>query len=61
MRRNRLRELLRDGKPSVGTHLLSQWPTVTEIVGSHAVYVSQPETIAAVIEQAAVAVSATSK
>src|SRR4026209_1787385 len=33
MRRNRLRELLKDGKPSVGTHLLSQWPTVTEIVG----------------------------
>ncbi|HEY3061430.1 MAG TPA: aldolase/citrate lyase family protein [Chloroflexota bacterium] len=33
MRRNRLRELLNDGKPSVGTHLLSQWPTVTEIVG----------------------------
>jgi 4-hydroxy-2-oxoheptanedioate aldolase len=33
MRRNRLRELLNEGKPSVGTHLLSQWPTVTEIVG----------------------------
>ena len=26
-------ELLNDGKPSLGTHLLSQWPTVTEIVG----------------------------
>ncbi len=33
MRKNRLRELLNEGKPSVGTHLLSQWPTVTEIVG----------------------------
>jgi 2-keto-3-deoxy-L-rhamnonate aldolase RhmA len=33
MRRNRLRELLNDGKPSMGTHLLSQWPTMTEIVG----------------------------
>src|SRR3979411_925865 len=33
LRRNRLRELLREGKPSVGTHLLSQWPTVAEIVG----------------------------
>jgi 2-keto-3-deoxy-L-rhamnonate aldolase RhmA len=33
MRRNRLRELLSQGKPSLGTHLLSQWPTVTEIVG----------------------------
>jgi len=33
MRRNRLRELLTEGKPSLGTHVLSQWPTVTEIVG----------------------------
>ncbi|HYW86928.1 MAG TPA: aldolase/citrate lyase family protein [Chloroflexota bacterium] len=33
MRRNRLRELLNEGKPSVGTHLLCQWPTITEIVG----------------------------
>lgn len=33
MRKNRLRELLRDGQPSLGTHLLSTWPTVTELVG----------------------------
>jgi len=33
MRPNRLRQLLNEGKPSVGTHVLSQWPTVTEIVG----------------------------
>lgn len=33
LRRNRLRELLREGKPSLGTHLLSTWPTVTELVG----------------------------
>ena len=33
LRRNRLRELLREGKPSLGTHLLSAWPTVTELVG----------------------------
>src|ERR671932_1179154 len=33
MRKNRLRELLREGKPSLGTHLLSAWPTVTELVG----------------------------
>jgi len=26
MRRNRLRELLRAGQPSVGTHLHSAWP-----------------------------------
>src|SRR5580765_3305757 len=33
MRPNRLRELLQAGKPSLGTHLLSTWPTVTELVG----------------------------
>jgi 2-keto-3-deoxy-L-rhamnonate aldolase RhmA len=33
MRRNRLRELLTAGQPSLGTHLLSSWPTITEIVG----------------------------
>ncbi len=33
MRPNRLRELLNEGKPSIGTHLLSSWPTITELVG----------------------------
>jgi 2-keto-3-deoxy-L-rhamnonate aldolase RhmA len=33
LRRNRLRELLREGKPSLGTHVLSTWPTITELVG----------------------------
>lgn len=33
MRKNRLRELLAAGKPSVGTHLLCSWPTLVEIVG----------------------------
>ncbi len=33
LRKNRLRELLIAGKPSLGTHLLTTWPTVTEIVG----------------------------
>lgn len=33
MRENRLRTLLRDGKPSLGTRLQSTWPTVTELVG----------------------------
>jgi 4-hydroxy-2-oxoheptanedioate aldolase len=33
LRPNRLRELLREGKPSLGTHLLSTWPTITELVG----------------------------
>jgi 2-keto-3-deoxy-L-rhamnonate aldolase RhmA len=33
MRKNRLRQLLDEGKPSLGTHLLSTWPTITELVG----------------------------
>jgi len=34
MRHNRFRELLTAGKPTVGTHLLSAWPTLVELVGS---------------------------
>ena len=33
MRPNRLRELLSAGRPSVGTHLHSSWPSVVEVVG----------------------------
>jgi len=33
MRENRLRTLLREGKPSLGTRLQSSWPTATELVG----------------------------
>ena len=33
LRKNRLRELLDRGLPSLGTHLLSTWPTITELVG----------------------------
>ena len=33
LRKNRLRECLEQGWPSLGTHLLSTWPTVTELVG----------------------------
>lgn len=33
MRPNRLRELLREGRGSVGTHLHSSWPSVVEVVG----------------------------
>ena len=33
MRKNRLRELLDAGLPTLGTHLMSTWPTVTELVG----------------------------
>jgi 2-keto-3-deoxy-L-rhamnonate aldolase RhmA len=33
MRPNKLRELLNAGKPSVGTHVLTPWPGMIEIVG----------------------------
>jgi len=33
MRRNKMRELLREGKPSIGTHVLSTWPSIVEIIG----------------------------
>lgn len=33
MRPNRLRELLRAGNPSIGTHLHTTWPSMVEVVG----------------------------
>ncbi|MSS69961.1 MAG: 2,4-dihydroxyhept-2-ene-1,7-dioic acid aldolase [Candidatus Latescibacteria bacterium] len=33
MRKNRLRELLKAGDPSVGTHLQISWPSIIELVG----------------------------
>jgi 2-keto-3-deoxy-L-rhamnonate aldolase RhmA len=33
MRRNALRELLTSDTPSIGTHLHSSWPAITELVG----------------------------
>ena len=33
MRRNRLRELLDADRPSLGTHIMSSWPSVVELVG----------------------------
>jgi hypothetical protein len=33
MRHNRLRELLREGRPSIGTHLATSWPSIVELVG----------------------------
>ena len=33
MRKNRLRELLDSGRPSLGTHLSIPWPAITELVG----------------------------
>ena len=34
MRRNRLRERLDAGQPTLGTHMLSAWPTLVELVGA---------------------------
>jgi 2-keto-3-deoxy-L-rhamnonate aldolase RhmA len=33
VRKNHLRELLRAGKPSLGTRLEGQWPTMVEVIG----------------------------
>jgi len=33
MRPNRLRQLLDEGKPTIGTHVISPWPGVVEIIG----------------------------
>jgi len=38
MRHNRFRELLNAGQPTLGTHLLSCWPTVVELVGHTGLY-----------------------
>ncbi|MFO0294991.1 MAG: HpcH/HpaI aldolase family protein [Rhodospirillales bacterium] len=38
MRRNILREKLDAGEPTLGTHLLSCWPTLVEIVGQTGLY-----------------------
>jgi 2-keto-3-deoxy-L-rhamnonate aldolase RhmA len=35
MRANRLRQLLDNDQPSLGTRLQSQWPTMVEIIGAH--------------------------
>ena len=33
MRPNRLRQLLNEGKPSIGTHTMVFWPGMVEIIG----------------------------
>lgn len=33
MRRNRLRELIRKGLPTIGTRVLSTWPGIVEVIG----------------------------
>ena len=32
-RRNVLRELMKEGKPTIGTHVLSIWPGIVEVIG----------------------------
>jgi len=38
MRRNQLRERLNAGRPTVGTHILSAWPTLVELIGQSGQY-----------------------
>ncbi|MDB4338690.1 aldolase/citrate lyase family protein [bacterium] len=38
MRTNRLRHLLNHGKPTLGTRILSSWPTVIELIGNSKVF-----------------------
>jgi 4-hydroxy-2-oxoheptanedioate aldolase len=38
VRKNRLRELLDSGRPSLGTHLSISWPAITELVGHARVF-----------------------
>ena len=38
MRRNKLRELLNNDQPTIGTHIHSTWPSVIEAVGHTGVY-----------------------
>lgn len=34
LRKNKLRELLKQGKPTLGTHIHSSWPGIMEVVGN---------------------------
>ena len=38
MKGNRLRELLNEGKPTLGTHVLSTWPGIVEVIGHTGVF-----------------------
>ena len=38
MRRNKIRELLKAGKPTFATHIHSVWPSIVEAVGLAGVY-----------------------
>ncbi len=38
MKPNRLRQLLQEGKPTLGTHVISPWPSTVEIIGHSGVF-----------------------
>jgi len=38
MKKNRLRELLNEGKPTMGTHVICPWPGMVEIIGQTGVF-----------------------
>ena len=38
MRKNKLRELLNEGEPSIGTHIHTTWPSIVEAIGHTGVY-----------------------
>ena len=38
MRTNKLRNLLRQGKPTIGTRIMSTWPTIVEVVGHTGIF-----------------------
>jgi len=38
MQHNKLRELLKAGKPTLGTHLISTWPAIIEFVGQSGMF-----------------------
>lgn len=38
MKPNRLRELLRQGKPTLGTHVICPWPGIVEVIGHSGVF-----------------------
>ena len=33
MKKNRLREMLNEGKPTIGTHVIIPWPGIVEVIG----------------------------
>ena len=38
MRPNRLRQLLKTDRPSIGTHIHATWPSMMEVIGHTGVY-----------------------